>query len=181
MIVPGLITTSTIFLFGSYVVINLYTDIRYRRTSNILHLISLIAALTYFDFTKGSSYKVLVLMSIALVFGLLLEKMKTSSPGDTKMFIVMSVWISSLSSANPLKTTLFFCIITYAIHLGIAWLSWVRKKGLWRALKEQRTQIIILITPGASLSKEIIFENWPGAINMCIGAILTLALGTVMI
>lgn len=181
MIVVDLITTLTIFLFSSYVIINLYTDIRYRRTSNILHFISLIIALTYFDFTKGSSYKVLVLMSIALAFGLLLEKMKTSSPGDTKMFIVMSVWISSLSSGNPLKTTLMFCITTYVIHLFIAWISWVRKKGIWTVLKEQRTQLMILITPGAPLSKEIIFENWPGAINMCIGAILTLALGTVML
>ncbi|MEK4649640.1 hypothetical protein MKY22_17165 [Exiguobacterium sp. FSL W8-0210] len=168
------------FLFALYVVMNLYTDIQYRKTSNIQHLFSLIVGLSYFSYTHQGSFLVLVIMLIGLVFGLILERMNTSSPGDTKMFVVMSVWITSFAQENLILHALIFCTITYSFQLAFSWIAWVRKKGLVKAVAEQKEQLILLFTPGVSLGKEVIFENWPGAVNMCLGAIFTLLAGGLM-
>jgi len=170
-----------ILFFTCYIIANLYTDIKHRRTSNLQHTISLVLAICFFNYMHEGSFIVLIVMLIGLIFGLILEKMNTSSPGDTKMFVVMSVWIVSFSTGNLIQQTLVFCIITYAIQLGFAWISWVQKKGLLKALNEQKEQLIMLLTPGAPLGKEVIFENWPGAVNMCLGAILTLLAGGILI
>jgi len=40
-----------------------------------------------------------------------------------------------------------------------AWVSWIKKKFFENAIREQKEQLIMLLTPGALLEKEIIFEN----------------------
>ncbi len=165
--------------FSYYTIYNLYTDIKFRRTSNIQHIVFLILGLCYFDYVHPNSLIVLFVMLIALIFGIIIEKMRTSSPGDTKMFVVMSVWITSFTNDNLIHQTLVFCVTTYLLQLGIGWISWIRKEGFLNALKQQREQLILVLTPGAPLGKEVIFENWPGAVNMCLGAILTLLAGGV--
>jgi len=164
-------------IFSYYTIYNLYTDIRFRKTSNIQHVVFLVIGLCYFDHVHPNTLIVLPIMLLSLIFGLIIEKMRTSSPGDTKMFIVMSVWITSFTNDNLIHQTLVFCVVTYVLQLSIGWLSWVRKKGFLKALKQQREQLILVLTPGAPIGKEVIFENWPGAVNMCLGAILTLVAG----
>lgn len=179
--IDRLILIGAILLFLSYIAANLYTDIKYRRTSNLKHAVSLVAGLCFFNYMHEGSFIILIVMLISLIFGLILEKMKSSSPGDTKMFVVMSVWIASFAHENLIQQSLIFCIVTYAFQLLFAWVSWIKKKGFNNAIREQKEQVIMLLTPGAPLGKEIIFENWPGAVNMCLGAILTLLAGGILV
>ncbi|MEC2715096.1 hypothetical protein P9X50_25970, partial [Bacillus cereus] len=68
-------------LFLSYMVFNVFTDLKYRKTKNIWHFIFLIVGLgiTYFTGIRTGK-EIVIVLTMALVCGLLLETFKFSSP-----------------------------------------------------------------------------------------------------
>ena len=64
-----------------YMILNVFTDLKYRKTKNIWHLLFLIVGIgiTYFAGIRTGK-EILIVLAMALACGLLLETFKFSSP-----------------------------------------------------------------------------------------------------
>ncbi|PFU80111.1 hypothetical protein COK91_19745 [Bacillus cereus] len=163
-------------LFLSYMVLNVFTDLKYRKTKNIWHFIFLIAGLsiTYFAGIRTGKEIVMVL-TMALVCGLLLETFKFSSPGDTKMLVVVALYVSNVVEESAMLTA----ITLTAFHLLFFWIASVYRLikilGFVGAVKDQLEHAASIF--GVKLPKKEIklIESFPGACSILLGAMVYIA------
>lgn len=87
-----------IVLLCIYNFFNMYTDIRWRITKNVWHLLYLIAFLSYsiVNVPDHTLWIIFFNLGIPLAYGLLLENVGTTGAGDTKMMIVNATGLSSI-------------------------------------------------------------------------------------
>ncbi|MDH5163382.1 hypothetical protein [Heyndrickxia oleronia] len=153
-----------------YYGVNIYTDIRYRKTKNIWHLLFLLSGGVFY-FTQGFPIiNFIGALVLALLFGLLLEAFKITYAGDTKMCIVSAVWLSSLQGTIYI-TVLGLYVFYLLIILLISYFVIIRRKGWNWTIKNQLFNIKSLIFK-TSLVSERIFERFPGAVAIGIGTYL---------
>ncbi|TKH20716.1 hypothetical protein FC692_28255, partial [Bacillus cereus] len=94
-------------LLLSYMFLNVFTDLKYRKTKNMWHLLFLILGIgiTYLAGIRTGKEIVIVLV-MALACGLLLETFKFSSPGDTKMLVVVALYVSNVVEESAMLTAI---------------------------------------------------------------------------
>ena len=163
-------------LFLSYMVLNVFTDLKYRKTKNIWHFIFLIVGLgiTYFAGIRTGKELVIVL-TMALVCGLLLETFKFSSPGDTKMLVVVALYISNVVEESAMLTA----ITLTTFHLLFFWSASVYRLikilGFVGAIKDQLEHAASIF--GVKLPKKEIklIQSFPGACSILLGAMVYIA------
>jgi hypothetical protein len=160
-----------------YMILNVFTDLKYRKTKNIWHLIFLIVGIgiTYFSGIRTEKEIVIVLVA-ALACGLLLETFKFSSPGDTKMLVVVSLYVSNVVEESAMLTA----ITLTAFHLLFFWVASVYRLikilGFIGAIKDQLEHAASIF--GAKLPKKEIqlIQSFPGACSILLGAMVYIAL-----
>ncbi|MDA2626988.1 hypothetical protein PDQ36_27810 [Bacillus cereus] len=163
-------------LFLSYMVLNVFTDLKYRKTKNIWHFIFLIVGLgiTYFAGIRTGK-EIVVVLTMALVCGLLLETFKFSSPGDTKMLVVVALYVSNVVEESAMLTA----ITLTAFHLLFFWIASVYRLikilGFVGAVKDQLEHAASIF--GVKLPKKEIklIESFPGACSILLGAMVYIA------
>jgi len=163
-------------LFLSYMVLNVFTDLKYRKTKNIWHFIFLIVGLgiTYFAGIRTGK-EIVIVLTMALVCGLLLEIFKFSSPGDTKMLVVAALYVSDVAEESAMLTA----ITLTAFHLLFFWIASVYRLikilGFVGAIKDQLEHAASIF--GAKLPKKEIqlIQSFPGACSILLGAIVYIA------
>ncbi|HFJ9281156.1 TPA: hypothetical protein ACGW6Z_005419 [Bacillus cereus] len=163
-------------LFLSYMVLNVFTDLKYRKTKNVWHFIFLIVGLciTYFAGIRTGKEIVIVLI-MALVCGLLLETFKFSSPGDTKMLVVVALYVSNVVEESAMLTA----ITLTAFHLLFFWIASVYRLikilGFVGAIKDQLEHATSIF--GVKLPKKEIklIQSFPGACSILLGAMVYIA------
>ena len=163
-------------LFLSYMVLNVFTDLKYRKTKNIWHFIFLVVGLgiTYFAGIRTGK-EIVIVLTMALVCGLLLETFKFSSPGDTKMLVVAALYVSDVAEESAMLTA----ITLTAFHLLFFWIASVYRLikilGFVGAIKDQLEHAASIF--GAKLPKKEIqlIQSFPGACSILLGAIVYIA------
>ncbi|ANV74182.1 hypothetical protein N7988_29575 (plasmid) [Bacillus cereus] len=163
-------------LFLSYMVLNVFTDLKYRKTKNIWHFIFLIVGLviTYFAGIRTGK-EIVVVLTMALVCGLLLETFKFSSPGDTKMLVVVALYVSNVVEESAMLTA----ITLTAFHLLFFWIASVYRLikilGFVGAIKDQLEHAASIF--GVKLPKKEIklIQSFPGACSILLGAMVYIA------
>lgn len=162
-------------VFLVYHLVNIYTDVKYRVTKNIWHLAFLIIGLGYYYGYANSSpwYKPVATMVLTLGIGLILEYLKQSSPGDTKMLVITSLLISlTLPYQGYIRIAAAVIIFHLAILAIIAYFKLFQKHGVLQTFKYQFSDIKAFFTPGIPISKEVIFDHFPGAITIMLGSVM---------
>ncbi|MEB8956334.1 hypothetical protein P4H11_25110, partial [Bacillus cereus] len=125
-------------LLLSYMFLNVFTDLKYRKTKNMWHLLFLILGIgiTYLAGTRTGK-EIAIVLVMALVCGLLLETFKFSSPGDTKMLVVVGLYVSNVVEESAMLTA----ITLTAFHLLFFWIASVYRLikilGFAGAIKDQ--------------------------------------------
>ncbi|MFJ8221005.1 hypothetical protein [Bacillus cereus] len=156
-----------------YMTLNVFTDLKYRKTKNIWHLLFLIVGIgiTYFAGIRTGK-EIVIVLAMALACGLLLETFKFSSPGDTKIIIVVALYIS-----NVVKETAILTAITLtAFHLLFFWIASVYRLikilGFVGAFEDQLQHAASIF--GSKLPKKEIqlIQSFPGACSILLGAIV---------
>ncbi|MBJ7967929.1 hypothetical protein [Bacillus cereus] len=163
-------------LFLSYMVLNVFTDLKYRKTKNAWHFIFLIIGLgiTYFAGIRTGK-EIVIVLTIALVCGLLLETFKFSSPGDTKMLVVVALYVSNVVEESAMLTA----ITLTAFHLLFFWIASVYRLikilGFVGAIKDQLEHAASIF--GVKLPKKEIklIQSFPGACSILLGAMVYIA------
>ena len=160
--------------FIIYAIVNLYTDIKYRSTKNYWHLIFLILGI-FFALNVRTLQEVLLSMFYTLLLGLTLEKMKVSSPGDTKMLTITTIWLASFIpiSANQLS---IFLILFYILQLSLlGMIQLIRKYGVIKGVKRELHNFkmaVLFNTNDTNDSSEKLINNFPGAVFVYISAFI---------
>ncbi|PDY15590.1 MULTISPECIES: hypothetical protein [Bacillus cereus group] len=163
-------------LFLSYMVLNVFTDLKYRKTKNIWHFIFLIVGLgiTYFAGIRTGK-EIVIVLTMALVCGLLLETFKFSSPGDTKMLVVAALYVSNVVEESAMLTA----ITLTAFHLLFFWIASIYRLikilGFVGAIKDQLEHAASIF--GVKLPKKEIklIQSFPGACSILLGAMVYIA------
>ncbi len=163
-------------LFLSYMVLNVFTDLKYRKTKNIWHFIFLVVGLgiTYFAGIRTGK-EIVIVLTMALVCGLLLETFKFSSPGDTKMLVVAALYVSDVAEESAMLTA----ITLTAFHLLFFWIASVYRLikilGFVGAIKDQLEHAASIF--GVKLPKKEIklIQSFPGACSILLGAMVYIA------
>jgi Flp pilus assembly protein protease CpaA len=170
-------------MFFIYHIFNVYTDVKFRITKNIWHLLFLVIGLVYyyvFAFT-GEWYRPLVAMLIALIIGLLLEGVRLSSPGDTKMFVVTALLLSMMLPHHWYVRVALAVVVFHLFLLSLFTYSILFKRfGVKQTFKNQINDIRALFTPGVPISRERIFEHFPGAVTIMVGSLTYFVVVTVL-
>ncbi|MDP4087560.1 MAG: hypothetical protein Q8934_23640 [Bacillota bacterium] len=166
MIVPIL----SLLLYHS---VNIFTDTKYRITKNKWHLLFLIIGSAYFFYNHKDWLSYIFLLLISLAFGLLLETLRVSSAGDTKMCIVSIIWVGSISFYSPYITTLVLFVGYILFIFLLSYFKLVKKLGFkWVILNQwYDLKSFIIKTP---LSQETALENFPGAVAICFGVAVSI-------
>ena len=159
-----------------YMTLNIFTDLKYRKTKNIWHLLFLIVGIgiTYFAGIRTGK-EIMIVLAMALACGLLLETFKFSSPGDTKMLVVVAIYVSNLVEESAILTA----ITLTAFHLLFFWVASVYRLikilGFVGAIKDQLEHAASIF--GAKLPKKEIqlIQSFPGACSILLGAIVYVA------
>ena len=169
----------SIYVIGillGYMTLNVFTDLKYRKTKNIWHLLFLIVGIgiTYFAGIRTGK-EIVIVLAMALACGLLLETFKFSSPGDTKMLVVVAIYVSNLVEESAILTA----ITLTAFHLLFFWIASVYRLikilGFVGAIKDQLEHAVSIF--GAKLPKKEIqlIQSFPGACSILLGAIVYVA------
>lgn len=156
-----------------YMSLNVFTDLKYRKTKNIWHLLFLIVGIgiTYFAGIRTGK-EIVIVLAMALACGLLLETFKFSSSGDTKILIVVALYISNVVE----ETAILTAITLTAFHLLFFWIASVYRLikilGFVGAFKDQLEHAASIF--GAKLPKKEIqlIQSFPGACSILLGAIV---------
>ena len=156
-----------------YMTLNVFTDLKYRKTKNIWHFLFLIVGIgiTYFAGIRTGK-EIVIVLAMALACGLLLETFKFSSPGDTKMIIVVALYISNVVE----ETAILTAITLTAFHLLFFWIASVYRLikilGFVGAFEDQLQHAASIF--GAKLPKKEIqlIQSFPGACSILLGAIV---------
>ncbi|MEX3623647.1 hypothetical protein [Viridibacillus arvi] len=169
------LTIIPIILYLLYHSLNVFTDIKYRITKNLWHLLFLVIGLGfYYGFAFSNAwYHPLGALIVTLVIGLVLEKIRLSSPGDTKMFMVTAIYLSlmlphhaffRIGLAVVMFHLLLVSVITYA--------KLFKDIGVVQTFKNQINDIKALVMPGVPISKFKVFEHFPGAVTIMLGGLV---------
>jgi len=104
-----------IYLFAvMYMFINVYTDVRYGITKNILHLFAFLYLLSLA--ALGKVYVVFIGVVFAFIFGLFLRRIfKSYGAGDIKMLIVLSAAFTLIHQdvAQLFMTAIMYLLISF--------------------------------------------------------------------
>ncbi len=163
-------------LLLSYMILNVFTDLKYRKTKNVWHLLFLIfgIGITYFAGIRTGK-EIAIVLGMALACGLLLETFKFSSPGDTKMLVVVALYVSNVVE----ESAVFTAITLTAFHLLFFWIAsmyrLIKILGFIGAIKDQLEHAASMF--GAKLPrKEIqLIQSFPGACSILLGALVYVA------
>lgn len=168
----------SIYVIGillGYMALNVFTDLKYRKTKNIWHLLFLIVGIgiTYFAGIRTGK-EIVIVLAMALACGLLLETFKFSSPGDTKMLVVVAIYVSNLVEESAILTA----ITLTAFHLLFFWIASVYRLikilGFVGAFKDQLEHAASIF--GKLPKKDIqLIQSFPGACSILLGAIVYVA------
>ena len=164
-----------LLMFVVYHVLNVYTDIKFRVTKNIWHLLFLLLGVGYYyGFSLGGEwYRPLLAMLVALIIGLFLEMIRLSSPGDTKMFIVTALLLSMMLPHHWFARVALAVVIFHLFLLSlITYFVLFKRIGVRQTFKNQFMDIRALLMPGVPISRERIFEHFPGAVTIMAGSLL---------
>lgn len=158
----------SIYVIGillGYMALNVFTDLKYRKTKNIWHLLFLIVGIgiTYFAGIRTGK-EIVIVLAMALACGLLLETFKFSSPGDTKMLVVVAIYVSNLVEESAILTA----ITLTAFHLLFFWIASVYRLikilGFVGRLKTNWSMLLLYL--GQKLPKKDIqlIQSFPGLV-----------------
>lgn len=161
--------------------VNIITDVKYRKTKNIWHLIFIIIGCVQYLFNslvlRNNMFQFLnltIACGVVLFMGIVLEELKYSSPGDTKMSIVTLVLLISVSPLSIFYTTFIFIFCNILFSFIFTTFLVFEKIGILNMLKNTKNLIIATFSPGMRRKdfNITISTNIPGA---CIFALSSLA------
>ncbi|PIJ95821.1 hypothetical protein CTN02_21915 [Lysinibacillus sphaericus] len=110
-----------------YMLVNLYTDIRYLKTKNLWHVLILIVLFTI-SIIKGAVFNSVIALSVAFLAGIVLRKiLSTYGAGDVKMIAILFMAISLFKESKLSHLYGFLLIYIVISFLHIAVLRGVRK------------------------------------------------------
>ncbi|MCF6094309.1 hypothetical protein L1765_10075 [Microaerobacter geothermalis] len=161
-----------IFGLAVYHLFNVWTDVRYRKTKNMWHLLFLLIGMGAYYFQPSVIWwRPWVGAIITLLLGLIFEGMKFSSPGDTKMLIVSAIWIGTIfPSLSVYRVVLGVVLFHLSFFFVFSYISLIKKKGLKYALRSQILNLKAMVL-GLPLSNEKVVERFPGAITIALGSL----------
>lgn len=162
-------------LYIVYHTLNVITDLKYRITKNLWHLLFLIIGLSFYYGVafENAWYHPLAALFITLLMGLVLEKMRLSSAGDTKMFIVTAVYLSMMLPHHGFfRIALAVVIFHLALVAIFTYFRLFRKIGIVQTFKNQYYDIKALFMPGVPISKVKVFDHFPGAVTIMGGGLV---------
>lgn len=161
-----------------YATVNVVTDIKYRITKNYWHLFFLLFGICYTAKVR-SIQEITLAILFSLFIGLLLEQVKASSAGDTKMLIVTTVWLSAFVPISILRLSLSIVLFYLLPFILICIIVLVKKYGLSNAIQREWQQFKMLYLQGIrSLSGQdaestnTLVNNIPGAIFVYFSAFI---------
>lgn len=119
------IMNTLIFAYYVYMAVNLFTDLKFLKTKNFMHLLMLGAILIYSIFVSNNILVVVNTCLLSLVLGLLLTTVKGVSigSGDLKMLVITSMFFQTyFVNGNPFLIAIvvytFYFIISF-LHLSV--------------------------------------------------------------
>ncbi|WP_409978454.1 prepilin peptidase [Anoxybacteroides rupiense] len=149
-----------------YATVNLITDIKYRRTKNYWHLIFFALGI-YYAYLERSVQEIVFAIFLSISIGLLLERNKVFSAGDTKMVIVTCIWLSFLVSL-PIFQLVCFVFLFYLLPLlAMGFFFMIKRNGVKKTVKKKVINFYLLLITRRFISSESqdnIVYNIPGAI-----------------
>lgn len=164
-----------LIIYLIYHSLNIYTDIKYRITKNLWHLLFLVIGLGfYYTFAFSNAwYHPLGALGVALIIGLIFERLGLSSAGDTKMLMVTAVYVTLFL---PHHAFFRVGIAVMVFHLSLVALITYGKLfkdiGILQTFKNQLNDIKALMMPGVPISKVTVFEHFPGALTIAAGGLV---------
>lgn len=164
-----------LILYVVYHALNVFTDVKYRITKNLWHLLFLAVGLVYYYVfaMENSWYHPLAAMGIALLIGLALEIMRLSSAGDTKMFMVTAVYLSMMLPHHAFfRIALAVVVFHLALVALFTYFLLFKKIGVAQTFKNQFNDIKALFLPGVPITKVKVFDHFPGAVTIMAGGIV---------
>ncbi|MFL0365191.1 hypothetical protein ACH0BF_19495 [Pseudobacillus sp. 179-B 2D1 NHS] len=118
----------------------------------------------------------------ALIFGLLLEVLRQSSPGDTKMMAVSAFLITgALPSVFFLHIGIGVVIFHLLLFILYTYGYLIVKIGPVNTLKEQINTVKTILMPGMPIDNTRIFDHFPGATTIMGGGLLYIAVSVLYI
>lgn len=129
--------------------------------------------ITYFAEIRTGK-EIVIVLAMALACGLLLETFKFSSPGDTKMLVVVAIYVSNVVEESAILTA----ITLTAFHLLFFWIASVYRLikilGFLGAFKDQLEHAASIF--GAKLTKRNTADTeLSRACSILLGAIVYIA------
>lgn len=165
-----------LIMFLVYHTLNVYTDVRYRITKNLWHLLFFGLGVAYYiKFVSNDTwYHPFLAALIALIIGLFIESFKLSSPGDTKMFSVSAILLLGMAHEHIrfYEAALAIVLFHYLFIAIVSYYILFKRHGIKETFKQQAQDFKALIMPGMPLNKEKIFEHFPGATTILLGGVL---------
>lgn len=164
-----------LILYIVYHTLNVITDVKYRITKNLWHLLFLIVGLGFYYGLafENTWYHPLAAMVIALLIGLALEIMRLSSPGDTKMFMVTAIYLSMMLPHHAFFRIGLAVVVFHLVLVAIfTYFRLFQKIGILQTFKNQYYDIKALLMPGVPISKVKVFDHFPGAVTIMAGGLV---------
>lgn len=156
-----------------YMILNVYTDLKYRKTKNVWHALFLSIGLVVTYMVNARTMKDMVsVMIVALICGLIMEMFKFSSPGDTKMLAVVALYVGNLVEDSAIVTA----ITLTAFHLLFIWFISVYRlikiMGVKGAIKNQFEHAASLFGIKVPEQQIQLIKSFPGACSILLGAVM---------
>lgn len=137
-----------------YHAFNIYTDLKWRITKSIWHLIFFLGGvLLSANSLKGEGFKEIAIfyaLSVVLwlLIGLILESALMYSPGDTKMMIVSALWLSALAGESYGDTLVAFGFGVAASLMFVGMIGITKGHGFKRFVAELKSHILLWLSYG---------------------------------
>lgn len=164
----SMILTAVLFALLAYHIVNIYTDVRYRLTKNLWHLLFFLAGTVFYFSLQLDLAGYFISLGLALVFGLVMEFTKITCPGDTKMCIATSIWLAVLGAPAFISIFGFYFFYLF-ILVACTLMVIIRNKGIRWTISNQIHNLRALITRTPMYSEKVI-ASFPGAVAISIGA-----------
>lgn len=140
-----------------------YTDVKYRITKNMWHLVFAVIALAYstvFGLLGGFAGSLITMVLTVFVGINLFERIHVFCPGDTKMLAVGAAWVHAyyIGNGGPTDYAIAATIAMWAVvHVVFCVVNFIRKRNF----------------------KEII--SYPGAVTIAPGVLLAMYFGRLIV
>lgn len=164
-------------LFIIYLSFNVFTDIRQRITKNYWHLCFLIlGSLSSYFFGTRNMEEVFVVMISALICGLVCELFKFSSPGDTKMLIVSSMYLIHFVQGQAITVAITFTVFHILFFTIASIYRLIKILGFKGAFKDQLQHAINISGIKVPTKNIELIKSFPGACSIMLSAIVYIAI-----